>query len=71
MEIEMWKLTIWRGKWQGTFYLVKGKGAHTVGCQLYSIKHGHLNHSISLCATNGPVLVTLDLCRRTRVMVKQ
>lgn len=62
---------LYERKRQATFYLVKGKSAHTVSCQLNSVKHGHLDHSVSLCATNGPILVTLDLFKRTSMKHSQ
>ena len=42
-------------------YLKQGKGAENIGGQLYGVQHGNLDHSIRLCASAGPVLVTLKL----------
>lgn len=62
--LQIWKL---EKKVQATFYLVKGEGAHAVRCQFHSVEHGHLDHSVCLGATDGPVLVTLDLFYRRAI----
>lgn len=46
-------------------YLIEGKGPHTVCGQLHSVQHRHLNHSICLCASTRPILVTLHLHTNT------
>lgn len=42
-------------------YLIEGEGAYAVGSQLHSIQHADLYHTIGLCPSDWPVLVTLHL----------
>lgn len=42
-------------------YLVQRESSDTESGQFYGIQQSHLGHTISFCATAGPVLVTLNL----------
>lgn len=49
------------GRKKPILYLVEGECADTVSGQLHSVQHGDLDHSIGLCSSRRPVLVTLHL----------
>ena len=52
------------GERQKSSYLVQAESADTESGQFYGVQQGHLGHTIGLCATTGPVLVTFNLWQR-------
>jgi len=51
---------------KAVLYLVEGESPDAVSGQLHRVQHGDLDHSIGLCASRRPVLVTLHLAEQER-----